>query len=104
QVLATDGELALVAGADRSRLTLIDVQRPKAEPIWDTTAGLGAKAAITARQIIIVDRDKEQLIVLSRTGTVVRLQVKTSATLIGYGSSGVVLASGRKVGYLPFRR
>lgn len=104
QILATDGELAVVQGADQQTLNLIDVERPDKATIWTTTTGLGAQAAITAGQVIVRDGDKGLLLVVSRTGTVIRLELETKADVIGYGAQGVILASGRKIGYYSFAR
>ena len=101
-ILAVDSELAVILGADRQTLRLVDLQRAERPTIWTYKTGFDPEAALIGERLIIRDADKATLLVVSRTGTVTHLRVSTKSSIIGYGPTGLILASGRKVGLHPF--
>ena len=101
-ILAVDSELAVILGADRQTLRLVDLQRAERPTIWTYKTGFDPEAALLGERLIIRDADKATLLVVSRTGTVTHLRVSTKSSIIGYGPTGLILASGRKVGLHPF--
>ncbi len=105
RVLATDGELAVVEGADRTTVRVIDLLDPDRRSVWSQEVGLDSEAAVTRDHVIIRAGDAQRLIVLSHfpavNGSAPLLDVETTATVVGYGSRGLIIASGRRIGYLP---
>jgi outer membrane protein assembly factor BamB len=100
RVLATDGLLAVVEGADRKTVRVLDLLDAHQVAVWLGEVGLDSKAVITREFVIISDSDKGRVIVLNH-GSRVLADVKTKASLVGYGPAGLVLASGRKIGFIP---
>lgn len=96
RVLATDGKLAVIEAADRQTVRVIDLLDGN-RTAWSQKLGENPDAAVTARAVLIRDSTKDRLVVLGRSGSVVR-DLQTHAEVIGYGRGGVVLASGRTVG------
>jgi hypothetical protein len=101
QVLATDGLLAVVLAPDRQSLSVIDAAAPGGRTVWSGELGLDPLAAITPNLVIIRDTDAGRLLALQRGSMRVVLEVKTKVDVIGYGRSGILLTSGRSIGYLP---
>jgi hypothetical protein len=104
RVLDTNGWLAVVVAADRKTVTIIDVGTEQARTIWSAQFGLDPDAAIAGNLVVIRDRDKGRLLAL-RLGTsdaMPVLDIKTKADVAGYGADGILLTSGRSIGYLPF--
>jgi hypothetical protein len=101
RVLATDGLLAVVAAADRKHVNIIDVAVAGGRVLWTGEAGLDPQAAVTGSFVIIRDEDAGQVVVLRRAGMRVRLTLDTKAEIVGVGSNGILLGSGRSVGYHP---
>jgi outer membrane protein assembly factor BamB len=100
RVLATDGSLAVIESADRRHVRVLDLL-DSGRQAWTAQLGENPEAAITPTAVLVHDRDKNRLLVLSRAGTVLR-DLKTDADLIGYGRDGIVLANGRTVGVVRF--
>jgi hypothetical protein len=100
RVLATDGSLAAIGGADEKTVKLIDLLAG-GRVVSTQAAGRRAEAAVTPYSIMIYDPDTEKLTALSRGGAVLA-SAETDAAVIGYGISGLVLANGRSVGVLRF--
>jgi hypothetical protein len=96
RVLATDGALAVIEGADRQTARVIDLLDGNTVA-WSRKLGENPEAAITPRAVLVQDSANERLLVLSRSGVLLR-DLKTDSKLIGYGRIGIVLASGRTVG------
>jgi hypothetical protein len=96
RVLATDGALAVIEGADRQTARLIDLLDGNTVA-WSLKLGENPDAAVTSRAVLVRDSTNDRLVVLSRSGVLLR-DLKTDSELIGYGRIGIVLASGRTVG------
>jgi outer membrane protein assembly factor BamB len=101
RVLATDGLLAVVAGADRKHVNIIDVAVPGGRVLWTGEAGLDPQAAVTGSFVIIRDADAGKITVLRRGGLKVKLTLASKANIVGVGSNGILLGSGRSIGYQP---
>jgi hypothetical protein len=104
RVLATGYGIAVVEGADRKTVRVVDVLSPERATTWSGQMGLEPQAAVTADYVMIRDGNAGRLIVFAREGMAQKLELKTKATIIGYGRAGVLLASGRKIGFYPVRR
>jgi hypothetical protein len=100
RVLATDGQLAAILTADRHTVQVIDLQVKPAHSVWSGSFGLDPQAAITNRNILVRDGDQDHLLVLSHDLGAAKTDVKTQSLVVGYGPSGIVLASGRRIGVL----
>lgn len=104
RVLATDGELAVFLAADRRTVRVVDLLNEDAPPVFTVELGVDPTAAVTRDFVIVRDGDLGRVIVLNRTDARPLLDVKTKATVIGYGRRGIILASGRRIGYLAVIR
>jgi hypothetical protein len=100
QMLATDGSLAVIESADRENVRVIDLL-DSGRVAWSARLGENPEAAVTPTAVLVHDRVKDRLLVVSRAGTVLH-DLKTDAQLIGYGREGIVLANGRTVGVVRF--
>jgi len=99
RVLATDGLLAVIEGADRKTVKVIDLNGDN-NTVWSGLLGLRPEAAITPDLIILRDTDKGRLIVLSHRGVTPLGEWKTETTVVGYGSDAIVIARARTIGVL----
>lgn len=100
RVLDTDGQIAAILTADRHTVEIIDLQMKPVRVVWTGHFGLDPQAAITSRNVLIRDGDNDQLLVLDHNVTQ-HTQVKTRSEVVGVGPSGVVLASGNRIGVIP---
>jgi hypothetical protein len=103
RVLATDGQLAVILEPDRKTVQIIDVGAPDGRRVWSQELGLDPQAAIAGSMVILRDTDRGQLLVLRRGTMAVALNLKTKADIAGFGASGIVLTSGRSIGFHPAR-
>jgi len=99
RVLATDGLLAVVEGADRKTVKVIDLNGDN-NVVWSGLLGLRPEAAVTPDLIILRDTDKGRLIVLSHSGAKPLGEWKTETTVVGYGADAVIIARARTIGLL----
>jgi hypothetical protein len=99
KVLAADFGIAVVMSQDRKTVQIVDVLAVPAKVTWSGTMGVDPQAAVTADWVIIRDGDAGRVLVFRRLGMQQRLEIKTSATVVGFGSSGILIASGRRVGF-----
>jgi hypothetical protein len=104
RILATDGELAVVQGADRKTVRVHDLLDPQSRPVWTGEFGVDPEAAVTRDHVIIRDADKDRVVVLSHFGLSTLREFKSKATIVGQGGQGLLLASGRKIGFIPLGR
>jgi hypothetical protein len=104
RVLDTDGWLAVVVSPDRQTVTLIDVATQEARPVWSGQFGLDPDAALAGNLLIVQDRDGGRLVVLRLPSMATILELETKADLVGYGDEGIVLRSGRTIGFFPLPR
>ncbi len=96
--LATDGRLAVIRAASGDRVRMIDLGDHST--LWQHPVGKDAEATMTRFATIVVDEDR---IIAMEPGTGrVLIDVQSSSKVVGAGPEGVVLASGRTVGLLPF--
>jgi outer membrane protein assembly factor BamB len=103
KVLAADYGIAVVESADRKTVKVIDVLAVPAKVTWTGEMGVDPQAAVTQEWVIIRDGDAGRLLVFRRFGMAQRLEIKTSATVIGYGPTGILISSGRRVGFHPLK-
>jgi outer membrane protein assembly factor BamB len=104
KVLATDGLLVVVEGTDRKTVRIVDLLAADQSAVWTGQLGIGSRAAVTREYVLLNDVDKGRVIVLNHSGLGKLTEVKTTAEVVGYGTDGVVLGSGRRIGYLPLNR
>jgi outer membrane protein assembly factor BamB len=104
QILATDGLLVAVEGADRRTVRIVDVLASDQRALWSGQLGLGSQATVTREFVILTDVDQGRVIVLNHNGLSKLKEIKTGAIVVGYGESGLVLGSGRRIGYIPVFR
>jgi hypothetical protein len=102
KVLATDGELAVIEGADRRTVVVVDLLDGRT--VWSAELGLRPRAAVTRDHVIIADSDEGRLVVLRKIGATPLADVKTKATVVGTGPGGLVIASGRRIGLIHLAR
>jgi outer membrane protein assembly factor BamB len=103
KILAADFGVAVVSGTDRKTVQIVDVLAKPAKVIWTDAMGVDPQAAVTPDWVIIRDGDSGRLLVFKRIGMEQRLEIKTSATVVGYGPTGILIASGRRIGFEPLR-
>jgi hypothetical protein len=101
RILATDGELAVVVAADRKTVRVLDLLGVEQRAVWTATMGLDPEAAVTPNLVIIRDGDSGRVVVLSHVGARLLRDIKTKSTIVGHGPQGLIVASGRRIGYLP---
>src|SRR5262249_46485569 len=65
--------------------------------------GVDPQAAVTPYWVFVRDGDSGRLLVFKRLGMEQRLEIKTSATVVGYGVTGILIASGRRGGVHSIR-
>jgi outer membrane protein assembly factor BamB len=99
-ILATDGRYGLVRTADRTAIKEIDLSG--GGTVWTRPATSNTTAAITRYAVFITDPSAGRLLALEPGSNRTLIDVKTSATLLGYSSTGVVLHISRTVGFLPY--
>lgn len=98
RAVATDGLVALVRAADGKSIKAIDLGGQ--QTLWEHRVGDDAKAGLTRYAAVIVS-DGRLRALEPGTGRLL-VDARTIAAVIGLGADGVVLASGRTVGLLPF--
>jgi hypothetical protein len=98
QVLATDGLVALIRTAGGKAVKAVDLGSQDA--LWQHTAGSGVEASLNRNAALIIDTGRVRAVEIG-TGQVV-IDVRTTARVAGCGPEGIVLASGRTIGLLPF--
>jgi hypothetical protein len=103
RILATDGELAVVVGADRKTVRVLDLLDAEQRPVWTATMGQDPEAAVTTAHVIIWDGDVGRVVVLDHVGAGLLRDIKTKASIIGHGTLGLILASGRRIGFISLR-
>jgi outer membrane protein assembly factor BamB len=101
RVLATDGLLAVIEAADRRTLRVVDLLDPELRPVWSGEMGLRPEAAITRDYVIINDVASQRVIVLSHFGAANVAEFKTRSIVVGYGYHGLIVANGRRIGFVP---
>lgn len=101
RVLATDGQVAVVQSADRKTVRVLDLLAEGTPAAWSGALGLSVDAVVGAGEVIIHDGDKGRVIVLGHRPVALRSEVSTRATVIGFGGPGLLLASGRRMGFIP---
>jgi hypothetical protein len=102
RVLATDGDLAVIEGADRRTVRVVDLLDGRT--VWSDRLGLRPQAAVTRDHVIINDTDEGRLLVLRHVGATPLADLRTKATVVGHGRGGVVIASGRRIGLVHLAR
>jgi hypothetical protein len=99
RILDTDGQLAIVESADRKTITVVDLLADGRPVVWSGDVGPKPRGAVTPAYLILAG--PEQLVVLGHLGPTMLATVKTKATVVGYGQRGVILASARRIGFVP---
>jgi outer membrane protein assembly factor BamB len=98
RILATDGEVIVIRLADHDTLRAV---RGSGTTLWSRGASRHAQAGVAAGVVLIADPDSGRLAVLDGGGQVL-VDAKTQASVLGYAEHGLVIASGRSVGLLPY--
>jgi hypothetical protein len=92
----------VVLAADRQELKVIDALAG-GRTVWTGTAGLDPEAAVTESFVIIRDTDAGKLYVLRRGSMTIGLEIETKSDVVGFGRDGILIGTGRTVGYHPVR-
>lgn len=98
RAVATDGLLALVRAANGKSIKAVDLGGQKT--LWEHGVGGDAKAGLTRYAAVIVTEGRVKALEPG-TGRLL-VDARSIAQVIGCGPEGIVLASGRTVGLLPF--
>ncbi len=101
RVLATDGELAVVRGADATTVRVIDLIAEGAPTVWSGPAGDDVRAAVTATLVLIHDPTTGKITVLGHRPVAPLREFTTRGAVIGHGERGLLIASGRTIGFIP---
>jgi outer membrane protein assembly factor BamB len=96
KVLATDGRLAALREPDQVSVRVIDLV-DRGRVVFTQQVGTKPLAAITPDWLLLYGQQDRHLTVLSRGGVPLTI-LKTDASVIGYGTASLVLASGRTIG------
>jgi hypothetical protein len=99
-ILATDGRYGLVRSADHKAVKEVDLTNGQVQ--WSQPAPAHAAVALTPYAVFVGDFDNDHLLAVDPVSRRVLLDLKTGSTLLGYGSTGVVLNLGRTIGYLAY--
>jgi outer membrane protein assembly factor BamB len=98
RAMATDGYRALMRSADGRSIKAVDLGAQKT--LWEHPVADDAKAGLTRNAAVIISDGRVRAL---EPGTgLLLLEAHTIAQVIGAGPDGIVLASGRTVGLLPF--
>jgi hypothetical protein len=100
-ILATDGRYGLVRTADKKAVKEVDLANGSV--LWSQPAASSATVAETRYAVFITDLAVGRLLALDPSSKRVLVDVKSSATLLGYGPTGIVLRISRTIGFLPYR-
>lgn len=98
-IVGTDGRYGLVRTADHHGIRAVDLTRGGV--LWSRAAAAKSEVAVTGYAVLVIDREAGRLLALDQPSGSVIVDVSTQASVIGYGPTGLVLARGRTVGYLP---
>ncbi|MGH3738270.1 MAG: PQQ-binding-like beta-propeller repeat protein [Micromonosporaceae bacterium] len=96
RVLANDGTIAVVRAAEGGQLTAVGVG---GGVLWQRAASKAAEVMVLPAGVVI--KEPDQITVVSRGGGIVKAW-KSQAAVIGADAGGLILASGRAVGYAPW--
>ncbi len=96
-VLAVGGQVAMVRAARTGRL--VAVATDNGAELWSRTASRNATVVVTGDAVAIADPDEATITALSPGDGGVLRRWKSFASVIGADDSGLVLGSGRTVGY-----
>jgi hypothetical protein len=97
EVLAVGGGVAMVRAAKAGRLTAVSTGT--GAELWGRTASRNATVLVTGEAVVIADRDAKKVTALSPSSGKVLRTWKSFASVIGADDSGLILCSGRTVGY-----
>jgi outer membrane protein assembly factor BamB len=99
-ILATDGRYGLVRGADRTSVKEVDLATHAV--LWSQPAPASSTVAVTRYAVFITDLAAGRLVALDPASRRVLIDVQSSATVLGYGPTGVMLRISRTIGFLPY--
>jgi hypothetical protein len=98
--IATDGQYGVVRSADKKSIKVLDLSN--GGRLWEQAVPAKSDVAITRYAVLVNDSAATNLKAYSsRSGRQV-LDLKTTAEVLGYGPSGLMLGRGRTIGYAPF--
>lgn len=100
KLLAVNNRYALVRAADGEAVMGLRLGRKK--PLWTRAVHPGAEAALTQYAALVVDTKPDRIIALDPASGAEKLNVRSDAKVVVCGPDGIVLASVREVGYLPY--
>lgn len=96
-LLATDGTVIVVRAGDAVRAV-----RRSGTTLWHRSASRHSVVGLAAGTVLIFDPDAGRLAALRGTNGQVLVDVKSSATVLGYTDGGLLIGSGRSVGLLAY--
>jgi outer membrane protein assembly factor BamB len=101
RIAGTDGEYGLVRSVDGKKLRAIALNRGGAT-VWARDVAAKARVGMTPFGVFVADSAGERLTVVDAASGQVKLNISTSADVLGMHADGVVLARGRTVGFMGF--
>ena len=99
-VLAVDDGFALVRNADRSAVRCVAFAGGTA---WRRSLGASGTAALTPYAAIVASSRPGRIVAVSPASGTVRADIRTDGKVFAVGPTGMIVASGRDMAYVPFR-
>jgi hypothetical protein len=100
-ILGTDGEYGLIRSADRKKIRAVSLTRGGATA-WTRDAPTTARVGLTPYAIFIADAEGATITALDPATGQVKLNLASTAAVLGVHADGVVLGHGRTVGFIGF--
>jgi outer membrane protein assembly factor BamB len=100
KVLAVNNRYALVRATDGK--SVMGVRLGRTKPLWTRAVDPDAEAALSEFVAVVVDKKPDRIIVLDPASGAEKLNVRSEATVVTSGPSGIVIVEVRELGYLPY--
>jgi hypothetical protein len=101
RITGTDGEYGLVRSADGRKLRSVALNS-RGTTVWARDIAPKARVGMTPYGVFIADSAGERLTVVDTASGQVKLNITTSADVLGLHADGVLLSRGRTVGFMGF--
>ena len=99
-VLAVDDGFALVRTADRSAVRCVAFGGGAA---WRRSIGASGTAALTPYAAIVASSRPGRIVAVTPASGTVRADIRTDGKVYAVGPTGMIVAAGRDMAYVPFR-
>jgi outer membrane protein assembly factor BamB len=100
-ILGTDGEYGLIRGPDGRKIRAVRLAQGGVTA-WSQEAPPNARIGLTPFAVLVVDPDGGRIMALDPATGQVKLNLASTAVVLGVHSDGIVLGNGRTVGYIGF--